>query len=164
MEFLSPAQEATYTKIAPWLEEMFAAQLRVLPDMPVFEITLGSTFAFVQVAPWNEDATITARAYVVSGAKLAPDLQLFLLRENDTMRFGAFGVDEAGDITFQHSIVGSTCDKNELRETVAAVITIADRYDDQIVDTWGGKRGLDYQDEEKSTATGAAQEEGGATE
>lgn len=144
MEFLSTLQRECYEKIKPWMEEMFGAQVRMLEDIPVFEVALGSTFAFVQVAPWHEDATITARAYVVSGAKMTPELQLFLLRENDTMRFGAFGVDEAGDIIFQHAIIGSTCDKNELRETVSNVISIADRYDDRIVETWGGQRGLDY--------------------
>jgi hypothetical protein len=128
------------------MEELFGAASRALPDMPVFEVMVGSTFAFVQVVPWQEDATITARAYVVSGASMTPELQLYLLRENDTMRFGAFGIDESGDIIFQHAIVGSTCDKNELRETVATVIRVSDQYDDLIVDQWGGKRGLDYKE------------------
>jgi hypothetical protein len=145
MEFLSTAQEECYNKIKPWMEEMFGTQARMIDDSPVFEVSVGSTFAFVQVAPWNDhDATITSRAYVVSGAEMTPELQLFLLRENDTMRFGSFGIDEAGDIIFQHSIVGSTCDKNELKATVASVMNISDRYDDLIVEKWGGKRGLDY--------------------
>lgn len=144
MEFLSTAQEECYNKIKPWMEELFDAAAHALEDIPVFQVAVGSTFAFVQISPWNDDATITARAYVVSGAKMTPDLQVFLLRENDTMRFGAFGVDESGDIIFQHAIVGSNCDKNELRATVATVIEVADRYDDRIVETWGGKRGLDY--------------------
>lgn len=144
MEFLSTAQQECYEKIKPWMEEMFGSEARAMPESPVFEVTIGSTFAFVQVVPWNDDATITARAYVVSGAELTQELLLFLLRENDTMRFGSFGVDEAGDIIFQHAIVGSTCDKNELQATVVSVVTTADRYDDQIVEKWGGRRGLDY--------------------
>jgi hypothetical protein len=144
MEFLSTAQQECYEKIKPWMHELFGSEVRLLDDMPVFEVTVGSTFAFVQVAPWQHDATITARAYVVSGSDLKPELLLYLLRENDTMRFGAFGVDEAGDIVFQHAIVGSTCDKNELKATVASVVSIADQYDDRIVEEWGGRRGLDY--------------------
>lgn len=145
MEFQTTAQQECYEKIKPWMEGLFGEQCRVLDDAPMFEVSLGSTFAFVQIAPWNNnDATITARSYVVSGAEITPETQLFLLRENDTMRFGAFGIDEAGDIVFQHSIVGSTCDQLELKATVAAVISIADRYDDIIVEKWGGKRGLDY--------------------
>jgi hypothetical protein len=144
MEFLSTAQQECYEKIKPWMVELFGSEVRVMDDMPVFEVTIGSTFAFVQVAPWQHDATITARAYVASGADIKPELLLYLLRENDTMRFGAFGVDEAGDIVFQHAIVGSTCDQNELKATVASVVSIADQYDDRIVEEWGGRRGLDY--------------------
>jgi hypothetical protein len=144
MEFLSTGQQECYEKIKPWMDEMFGSEARALEDAPVFEVSLGSTFAFVQIIPWNEtDAIIKARAYVVSSAQMTPELQLYLLRENDTMRFGAFGVDEAGDIVFQHAIVGSTCDKEELQATVASVIAISDKYDDMIVEKWGGKRGLD---------------------
>ncbi len=148
MEFLSTAQENCYNKIKPWMEELFGTASRPLDDIPVFQVAVGSTFAFVQVSAWHDDAIISARAYVVRGAKMTPDLHVFLLRENDTMRFGAFGLDESGDIIFQHSIVGTGCDKGELQTTVASVIEIADRYDDQIVETWGGKRGLDYLEEE----------------
>ncbi len=144
MEFLSEAQQKTYEKIKPWMEDLFGAASAPLEDMPVFQVEIGSTSAFVQVSPWHEDATITARAYVVSGAKMDPELQLFLLRENDTMRFGAFGVDESGDIIFQHSIVGSTCDENELKETVVSVVKTSDQYDDIIMEKWGGKRASDY--------------------
>ncbi len=145
MEFLTSTQQECFEKIKPWMEELFLSASKPLDDMPVFEVSVGSTFAFVQVAPWHEDATITARAYVASGADLNTELQLYLLRENDTMRFGAFGVDESGDIIFQHTIIGSTVDKNELKETVANVMRIADQYDDYIVEKWGGKRGLDYE-------------------
>lgn len=143
MEFLTIEQQSCYEKIKPWMQELFPGQLKIYSDMPVFEVSFGSTFAFVQVSPWHDDVTITSRAYVASGATMTPELQLFLLRENDTLRFGAFGVDESGDIIFQHAIIGSTCDKKELHESVVNVVTIADRYDDQIVASWGGKRGLD---------------------
>jgi hypothetical protein len=59
------------------------------------------------------------------------------------MRFGAFGVDKDGDIIFEHTIVGSTIDKEELKSSVKAVLSVADHYDDDIVSRWGGKRALD---------------------
>jgi hypothetical protein len=59
------------------------------------------------------------------------------------MIFGAFGLDVNGDIIFEHSIVGSTCDKKELESSVRAVLEIADKYDDKIVAEWGGMRALD---------------------
>ncbi len=59
------------------------------------------------------------------------------------MQFGGFSLDADGNILFEHSIVGSTCDLNGLEESVLAVLKVADDYDDKIVPRWGGKRGLD---------------------
>lgn len=143
MDFLTDAQRQCYEKITPWMQELFTNHLKVDEEAPLFHVISGSAYAIVQVVPWGEqDSTITTRAYVVSGAALTPELQLFLLQENDTMRFGAFGIDEDGDIVLHYSIVGSTCDKNELEEAVTAVVTTADRYDEQIAKQWGGKPAL----------------------
>jgi hypothetical protein len=67
----------------------------------------------------------------------------YLLQENDRMRFGSFGVDKDDDVFFEHTIVGSTCDKEEIKASVMAVVITADQYDDQIIAKWGGKRALD---------------------
>jgi hypothetical protein len=39
--------------------------------------------------------------------------------------------------------IGSSCDKSELRTSVMAVLGTADKYDDEIMGRWGGKRALD---------------------
>ena len=46
-------------------------------------------------------------------------------------------------VTFEQNIVGSSCDKNELKASVMAVVGTADKYDDEIVSRWGGKRSAD---------------------
>ena len=144
MEFLTDAQRECYERVAPWMQELFGEQHQVIEDSPVFGVMLGSAFAMVQVTALGDDETIiSARAYVVSGAELKPDLLLFLLQQNETMRFGSFGIDEGGDIVLQHAEVGSSCTKVELQEMVMAVVSAADLYDDQIVEQWGGKRALD---------------------
>jgi hypothetical protein len=105
---------------------------------------MGSALVEVFVFPWGTDeAIINTRSYVVTGTELTPDLMRFLLRENSNMRFGAFGIDDNGDVLFEHTIVGSTCDKIELESSVNAVLEIADDYDDKIVERWGGMRALD---------------------
>jgi hypothetical protein len=104
----------------------------------------GSAFAQIGVFPWgDDDALITTRSYVVTGIELTAELMRFLLHENAGMRFGAFGIDEDGDVIFEHSIVGSTCDQRELESSVTAVAATADEYDDRIVSRWGGERALD---------------------
>lgn len=144
MEFQNQAQRDCYEKIRPWVKELFGAFGMAREDLPVFGVVIGSAMAQVGVAPWSEDeATITTRSYLVTEVELTPDLLLYLLRENDKMRFGAFGVDQDGDIFFEHTIVGSTVDKDELRSSVLAVVMTSDQYDDKIVERWGGQRMLD---------------------
>lgn len=144
MEFESNVQKEVFEKIEPWMKEMFGIFVKKREDAPSFGINIGSTFVHVGVHPWgDEDATITARAYVVTNVEVTSSLMEFLLKENDTMRFGAFGLDKDRDVFFQHTIVGSTCDVDELKNSVLAVGYTADQYDDQIVKQWGGERAAD---------------------
>jgi len=144
MEFATAAQKACYDKTASWMKELFGELVLMRDDAPTMGVMMGSALATVAVWPWGEDdATITTRAYLVTGAELAPDLMRYLLQKNADMRFGAFGVDKDGDILFEHSIVGSSCDKGELKASVFAVLVSADKYDDEIVARWGGERALD---------------------
>lgn len=144
MKFESPAQEACYKKILPWMQEMFGDFVGRRMEVPEFGVRVGSAFAQTAIYPMgDDDSVISTRAYVVTGAELTPDLMHFLLRENDRMTFGAFGVDEDGDVFFEHTIVGSTCDQPELKTSVSSVVLIADEYDDLIVEKWGGKRAID---------------------
>ena len=123
---------------------MFGTFAFAREDVPSFGLAVGSAFVQVGVIPWgDDDATITARSYVVTGVEMTQDLMYFLLRENDKMRFGAFGVDQDNDIFFEHTIVGSSCDKDELKASILAVVYTADQYDEQITQKWGGQRAVD---------------------
>ncbi|HNS52824.1 MAG TPA: YbjN domain-containing protein [Anaerolineae bacterium] len=144
MEFESDVQKQVYEKVSGYMRDIFGEQARARPDRPVHLIQVGSTLTHVVVAPWGDDESVVmVRAYVVYQADLVPELLLFLLKENDSKRFGAFGVDRDGDIFFEHSIVGSTCDKAELKASVMAVVWTADQYDEQITQRWGGMREVD---------------------
>lgn len=146
MDFATEPQKATWEKVAQWMKELFGEMAMAREDAPAFSILLGSAFTQVVVNPWGkDDATITVRSYVVQGVEVTQDLMQYLLRENDTMRFGAFGLDSDNDIFFEHAIVGSTADKVELKTSVMAVGVTADRYDDQIMARWGGRRAVDQQ-------------------
>lgn len=144
MEFETQAQQRCYEKIAPWVKELFGGSVLRKPEAPVLGVMHGSAFAQVGVFPWGpDDAIVTTRAYVATGVELTPELLRYLLRENAGMPFGAFGVDDEGDIIFEHSIVGSSCDRKELEASLIAVARTADEYDDPIVERWGGERALD---------------------
>ncbi len=144
MVFATKPQKACYEKIKPWVVEYFAGAFVPEYEIPVIVVPLGSAVAMVEVFPWGEeDSIVRTWSYVVTGADMNSDLMRFLLQRNVEMSFGAFGVDTDGDVRFEHAIVGSTCDPNELQSSLAEVLECADRYDDEIVARWGGKRAVD---------------------
>ncbi len=144
MEFATAAHQAVYEQVKTWMRELFGEMASAREDVPAFALCLGSAWVQISVWPWGkEDATVCARSWVVRGADIMPELMHFLLQENDKMRFGAFGLDSDNDIFFEHTIVGSSLDKPELKATVLAVLSTSDNYDDQIRSRWGGQRGLD---------------------
>jgi hypothetical protein len=144
IQFQSAAQEQTYNKVKTWIKEIFGDFATPREDSPSFAVYVGSSYSSVSVMPWGEDdAVVTTRSWIVTGVEMTQELLYFLLRENDTMRFGAFGLDSDNDVFFEHTIVGSTADKVELKASVMAVVMTADRYDDQISSRWGGTRAID---------------------
>ncbi|OLP19263.1 hypothetical protein BST81_05740 [Leptolyngbya sp. 'hensonii'] len=147
MEFVTPVQKSCYEKIKPWMEELFQDAILTMNDRePLFTVNFGSASAFTEVVPWGEtEAIVVTQACVVTNIEITPDLMYYLLRENDSLYFGRFSIDSQDDVMFEHSLVGSTCDKQELKTSVITVIKFADEYDDKIVAKWGGQRALDRQ-------------------
>lgn len=143
MTSLSPTHQKTLDKVSTWIQEQFSHVPHERLDEPGFGLFMGSAWVEVRVQPWKEDTIINVSSNVVSGAKVDLDLLQFLLQENDELVFGAFSMDGSGTIRFQHTIVGSTCDREELQASVEAVLEVSDDYDDRIVEKWGGERELD---------------------
>jgi hypothetical protein len=142
--FQSDAQQAVYGKVLGWMRELYpAGEIRVREHAPVIGLIRGSAYIEVSIWPWGKDeATIQTRSWVVQNAPITPALMKYLLEENYLMRFGAFGLDDEGAIFLQHTIVGSTCDREELTASVLSVGAQADHYDDIIVARWGGNRAV----------------------
>jgi hypothetical protein len=146
MTFDTEAQQTVYEKIRPWFQELFGTFASFHEERPTCYVLVGSAWTSTVIFPWGEDdATICTRAWCVTGAELSQELLKYLLRENADMRFGGFSIDGDDDILFEHTIVGSTCDKEELRSSVLAVANTADKYDDEIVKRFGGTRMIDRQ-------------------
>jgi hypothetical protein len=80
-------------------------------------------------------------AVVLEDAQITPELMAFLLVQNASkMIFGAFGIYlDSRRVLLEHSIIGSTCDRNELAISMTSVAETADRYDDAIIEKFGGK-------------------------
>jgi hypothetical protein len=144
MKFETPVQKACYEKIQPWLKDLYENVYSPSHDTPLFVLPLGSATANVEVLPWgNSEAIISTWSYVVTGAEVTQDLMRFLLKKNSELQFGVFSIDDDGDIRFHTTLVGSTCDRQELQTLVSSVLETADKYDDAIVANWGGERSVD---------------------
>jgi hypothetical protein len=144
MQFASGIQQTCYERILPWITEIFGGQAIVCDDLPMFILRRGSAVTMVEVLPWEEqEAIVRIWARVVSGCSLTPDLMRYLLTKNIELPFGAFGIDEDGDIRLEHNQLGSTCDKEEIEVAARAIIDVADRFDDEILRLGGGSRALD---------------------
>lgn len=144
MKFITEAQKNTYKKVNKFLTQIFGEMIKKPAEKTVFLYQKGSTVTHIAIWPWRDnDAIVCVRSYVNFGAELVPDLLHHLLTLNNDMRFGAFGIDEDGDIFFEHTIVGSTCNKDEIKASVMAVSHTADQYDEQIMKKWGGVRQID---------------------
>lgn len=145
MQFQTPTQQSCYEKISPWMVELFEdAVMSYEAEEPVFVINFGSAVAYTEVIPWGEnEAIVVTRSWVVTDIAISPDLMYYLLRENDSLYFGRFAIDDEDHIVFEHSLVGSSCDRQELKASVVTVVKFADEYDDKIVTRWGGQRAAD---------------------
>ncbi len=143
MTSLSLTQQQTLDKISAWIQEQFSHVPHEPLNEPGLGLFMGSAWVEVRVQPWKDDTIVNVSSNVVSGARVDLDLLKFLLHKNDELVFGAFSMNADGEIRFQHTIVGSTCDREELQASVEAVLEVADDYDDFIVEKWGGQRALD---------------------
>lgn len=149
MEFLTEIHQKSYERVAQWMAELFGEFAKAHEDEPLFTITYGSAVIRIGVLPWGAHESVVAiSAPVIYGAEMTLELAEHLLVQNNREEFGAFGFDKVHNIIFfQHAIIGSTCDKNELEASVNAVMKTADTYDDQIMEQFGGLRGSDMLDQ-----------------
>lgn len=167
LSFANSVQQLTYEKVSDYLSasSLFKQALRAVLDQPKFEISYGSALIQVEIWPWEvhpwetgDLATVRASSCVTIGSRIDQALMGYLLNENSRMRFGAFylgsdqdqpnGQGQPGErsdtVWFAHSVLGGeNMDLMELQTCILSVVTIADTYDDLIVEQFGGQRGID---------------------
>lgn len=143
MDFAHDKHREAYEKTGQYLQTIFGGVLHTFEEVPGFAVPYGSAIAFIRVLSWRDEAVVCTRSYVVTNIEHTPELMEFLLRTNANFVFGAFGFDEDGDITFEHTVLATHMDIDELRDSVHAVLVTADEFDDRITQRFGGMRALD---------------------
>ena len=144
MNFQSKAQQDCYEKVANWLPEICDRVSNPVSKHPLFSLQLGSANVLVEIRPFRElESAIYIWAYVATEVQISNDLLLYLLKQNDSFRFGGFSMEDHGDIKFHVTLLGETCQQNEFKLALTEVLESADHYDDLIVTRWGGRRATD---------------------
>ena len=144
MNFQTEAQQDCYQKVADWLPEICDRVSNPVANDPIFSLQFGSATVIVEIRPFRQiESIIYIWGYVALEVEVSTELLRFLLKQNDVFRFGGFSMADDGDIRFQVTLLGASCEQNEFKLALAEVLETSDRYDDQIVQKWGGRRTTD---------------------
>jgi Putative bacterial sensory transduction regulator len=144
VEFAHDAHRDAYYRVARYVDDIFGGTASADADEPCFTLAEGSAVATIAVRPrlaWS--SVVETYSWVVTEVEPSEELCRFLLHENAELLFGAFAIKDDTNIIFKHSVVGDTLDPGELANSVRAVLTLADQYDDEITSRFGGKRAVD---------------------
>jgi len=138
MDFQNEAQEACYQRVRELMTQLFGEEASPDPNAPSFVLRRGSADVHVSVAALEEQAVVSVFSWVATGVTPSEELYRYLLTENTNFVFGGFALGGDNSVIYQHSVVGDTIDKQQLRASVRAVADVADGYDDQIAGRFGG--------------------------
>jgi len=142
--FATEAQRVCLETIAAMLMAAGHEPRRPAVRLPILTLTLAGTTVAIEVQPYDATETwVGVYSYVVTGCPLAPDLLLYLLRENFAVRFGVFAIAGAGDVVFRARLLGSTCTAEKLLAVVNEVVAVTTQWEQPIVENWGGERAAD---------------------
>lgn len=138
MEFQNQAQETCYARVQELTTQLFGEEAWADPNAPSFVLRRGSADVHVSVAALEDQAVVAVFSWVATGVTPSEDLCRHLLTENANFVFGGFALGADSAVIYQHTVVGDTIDKQQLRASVRAVAGVADDYDEQITSRFGG--------------------------
>lgn len=139
--FHTPCQENVYSAIGSMLDELVDEHFDDAAHCDYY-LKYGTTLLEIAIEPYLEDnAVIKVRAFCVQGVEPTPDLMAELLRLNAQIPLGGFSLVD-GNIFFDHGFLGRDLVAEQLVASLNSVATIADEYDEWIVERWGGATAL----------------------
>jgi len=109
--------------------------------------SLSVSFSIVRPHEWVKDRTlVNVVAIVAMGVEPTKDLTEYLNNTNMNLIFGKFFVmKEQNVVLCQHALLGDKMDREELETAIMAIGAVADHYDEEIVNRFGGMRYTDFE-------------------
>jgi len=136
----SDALATLRSTIAKYLQESFGGFLRDQNDN--FILMAGSARVIVAPLDWVEEQTLVKIISPVNkDGEPADELAKYLIAENMRLIFGKFSVEPTERMVFyEHTLLGDFLNRKELEVAVKAIVSTADKYDDEIQARFGGKK------------------------
>lgn len=136
----SDALATLKSTVAKYLQESFGGFLRDQNDN--FILMAGSARVIVAPLDWVDGQTLVKIISPVNkDGEPADELAKYLIAENMNLIFGKFSVEPMERMVFfEHTLLGDFLNRKELEVAVKAIVSTADRYDDEIQDRFGGKK------------------------
>lgn len=140
--FHTPCQEDVYSAVGSMLDELVDEHFDDAAHCDYY-LKYGTTLLEIAIVPYLEDnAVIKVRAFCVQGVESTSELMTELLRLNAQIPLGSFSLVD-GNVYFEHGFLGRDLVAEQLVASLNSVATIADEYDEWIIDRWGGTTALD---------------------
>lgn len=140
--FHTRCQEDVYRRVKSVLDELVDEHYDDAEHCD-FYVKFGSTLLEISIVPYEEDnAIIEVLAYCVHNVEPSFDLYQQLLSLNSQTPLGAFSISER-DVYFSHSFIGRKLQPEQLIASLSTVASLADEYDDLIVQKYGGETALE---------------------
>ncbi|HKS22818.1 MAG TPA: YbjN domain-containing protein [Thermoanaerobaculia bacterium] len=140
--FHTKCQEEVYRAVKSHLDDLVEEHFDDAEHCD-FYLKYGSTVLEISIEPYQEDdAIVEILAFVVQDVEPSFDLMRELLQINSEVALGAFSV-VGRDLFYSHSFLGRRLQGEQLIASLDIVATIADEYDEQIVQKYGGTTALD---------------------
>ena len=141
--FETTVQEEVFHKVKDYLKELFDEPYHD-PENNHFYVRYGTTVLEISVEPYkgSEEAVVTIMSYCVQDVEMEEELLVGLLELNHQLSFGHFSL-VGNDIFFAHSLFGRNLDARDLLRAITDLATLADDYDDRIVERYGGQTALE---------------------
>ncbi len=141
-QFHTQCQEEVYRQVKSYLDELVDEHFDDA-DHCDFYLKYGSTVLEISINPYEEDdAVIDVLAFCVQGVDPTFECMAELLRLNAQVPLGAFSM-VGPDIFFSHSFLGRRLRGEQLIASLDSVASIADDYDEQLVEKYGGETALE---------------------
>jgi hypothetical protein len=140
--FETAVQEETFHKLKEYLSELFDEPYYD-PENNHFYVRYGTTVLEISVDPYGEEESVVSiMSYCVQDVEVEEELLVGLLELNHQLTCGHFSL-VGTDIFFAHTLFGKNLDARDLLRAITAVATVADDYDDRIVQRYGGQTALE---------------------